>query len=996
MEAVQPVDVEVCNFSVHVGKKGGKENTIVRNVNLQCKSGTILAILGGSGSGKTTLLSCMASRSDLRTSGEILFNGQKSKSFIKEGKVGYVQQHDYLLPYLTVTETLIFAANLRLKIPKEQRLRLVQEIIRELGLVDCANTFIGNEVRRGVSGGEMRRVSVGLNLLTNPSILFLDEPSTGLDSFASSNLVKLLKKLSQNGRTVCISIHQPRSDVYNLFDNIVLLSKGNLVYSGPKTKVVSYFRNLPFDEALLMNVGKGSIVNRRDYHMCVNDKPATLKDFTNSYHVVDITDIDDCDKDSNSNNYDDHNDNNNENNNNQYDYCNYDNDAYDNDNSTPPETMDLRKIFDDKRSNPADLLIDITSVDNRNNQLERISRKRMEYLTTCWTNHTRVLKTSISNHATTINAKDHDITVESIDNDIHDHYVHDGNDITHEKITCINNVYKNNNESITSEDEQEYSDSRKVSRTYQIYLLTCRGIKSTLNDLIGYWGMIGQCIIMGLLLGFIFFQLVASPAGVLSRRALMYVVLTLQPYNMMMLYIYKLTGVLRVFDRERLDRMYRLLPFMGSSFLITTLFELFIPVLFSVLIYFLSGLRGTSTGNQNSNSESDLDTHFGIFLAINVTIHYFSIGLAYFCVSLNRDFAGASMIANGIYTLVCLASGFLVNVDSIPIWLRWTKYISFLYWGYMALSLNEFRNNVYNCALILNNTTPDPQCNGNFILTSFSIDIDETLYLPLGVLLGFTLAFYVLSALILKYIPPSSAEHKKAIDKKKTEKENKKAIESQDSNQNTKYPPPSVNDDEQTNVKLGFLDNQRLQHRTTIKLENLSLKIVNGNAFQNVRSKKFKSREFRRKDSTGPRSTNSRDCLETDSKDIYQMDKRSQKNKVILSNINVKFESGQLTAIFGASGSGKTSLLNILTGRKLATRGLDKARYSGTIKYNDKVMNLNNLSEVCSFVQQHDDHLLPFLTCRETLKFAACLQMDPKVTTKEDINNRVDNVISIL
>jgi ABC-type multidrug transport system ATPase subunit len=150
---------------------------------------------------------------------------------------------DLLLPTLTVRETLMYAASLRLSSStSKERQHLVEEIILELGLKECANTMVGDGGSyHGCSGGERRRVSLGVQMLGNPSVLFCDEPTTGLDATSAYQLMSMLKSLASKGRVIICTIHQPRHDIFFLFDRILLLSQGRAVYSGPTLDAVEWF-----------------------------------------------------------------------------------------------------------------------------------------------------------------------------------------------------------------------------------------------------------------------------------------------------------------------------------------------------------------------------------------------------------------------------------------------------------------------------------------------------------------------------------------------------------------------------------------------------------------------------------------------------------------------------------------------------------------------------------------------------------------------------------
>lgn len=222
--------------------------TLLHSMSADFQPGTLTAIIGGSGSGKTTLLNTMAERMTsprLSQAGVTTFNDEMGVHSVRHA---YVMQQDILLPTLTVRETLRYSANLRLppETPAGDRLTVVEEVIRELGLKECADTRIGNNEHRGCSGGEKRRTSIGIQLLANPSVLFLDEPTTGLDATSAFQLIRTLKLLAQKGRTIITTIHQPRSEIWDLFDNLIVLTKGSPVYSGPIVECLPWFENLDF------------------------------------------------------------------------------------------------------------------------------------------------------------------------------------------------------------------------------------------------------------------------------------------------------------------------------------------------------------------------------------------------------------------------------------------------------------------------------------------------------------------------------------------------------------------------------------------------------------------------------------------------------------------------------------------------------------------------------------------------------------------------------
>ncbi|XP_061546813.1 ATP-binding cassette sub-family G member 8 [Phycodurus eques] len=226
----------------------GNKQTAIDKLSLRVCSGQMLAIIGSSGCGKTSLLDIITCRDEGGgvTSGQILINGRPNTAHLVKKSIAHVRQDDRLLPHLTVRETLAFVAKLRLPthFTQAQRDQRVDDVIAELRLRQCAHTRVGNDYVRGVSGGERRRVSIAVQLLWNPGILILDEPTSGLDSFTAHNLVITLSRLARGNRLVLLSVHQPRSDIFQLFDLVVLLSSGSAVYCGAARDMVPYFMAL--------------------------------------------------------------------------------------------------------------------------------------------------------------------------------------------------------------------------------------------------------------------------------------------------------------------------------------------------------------------------------------------------------------------------------------------------------------------------------------------------------------------------------------------------------------------------------------------------------------------------------------------------------------------------------------------------------------------------------------------------------------------------------
>lgn len=213
------------------------------------RSGRLTAIMGPSGAGKTSLLDTLAGNLlGGEISGTVYVNGEDySGKKIKEIS-GFVFQDDVLLPTMTVREAIEQSATLRLpkSVSKMERARRVEDIIQLLHLEGCQNTKIGDSLKKGISGGERKRTSTAMELIANPPMLFLDEPTSGLDTFTAYTVIKSLKRLTRQGRTVISTIHQPSSEIFHLFDDLLLLVDGRIVYCGPAAESMDYFARLGY------------------------------------------------------------------------------------------------------------------------------------------------------------------------------------------------------------------------------------------------------------------------------------------------------------------------------------------------------------------------------------------------------------------------------------------------------------------------------------------------------------------------------------------------------------------------------------------------------------------------------------------------------------------------------------------------------------------------------------------------------------------------------
>lgn len=225
------IEVESSNI-----KNRGARIKIISNISGSVQSG-LLAIMGASGSGKTTLLKAFAGQiaDGAHTNGQILYNGESRKSNWFD-ILGFVGQDDALYEQLTAYETVKYAALFRLKNTQGNLHEKIMQLFHKLSI-----THIASNIMCSLSGGERKRVMIAIELITDPQIIFLDEPTSGLDNNSALNLIKLLKSISQEGKIVIFSIHQPDDITANEFDQILLLSKGKSVFMGKFDKCEAFF-----------------------------------------------------------------------------------------------------------------------------------------------------------------------------------------------------------------------------------------------------------------------------------------------------------------------------------------------------------------------------------------------------------------------------------------------------------------------------------------------------------------------------------------------------------------------------------------------------------------------------------------------------------------------------------------------------------------------------------------------------------------------------------
>ncbi len=265
--------------------KGGKLG--LRDINISEESGKLIGIMGGSGAGKSTLLNVL-NGNEIPSGGAVKINGINIHSQRNqiEGVIGHVSQDDLLIEELTVFQNLFYNAKLCFgNLTDEEITKKCNELLADLGLSETVHLKVGSPLEKTISGGQRKRLNIALELIREPAVLFVDEPTSGLSSRDSENIMDLLKELALKGKLIFVVIHQPSSDIYKMFDKMIILDVGGFpIYYGNPVDAVTYFKRLVnhvnADEAECWNCGN---VNPEQIFNIIESK--VLDEYGNLTHL---------------------------------------------------------------------------------------------------------------------------------------------------------------------------------------------------------------------------------------------------------------------------------------------------------------------------------------------------------------------------------------------------------------------------------------------------------------------------------------------------------------------------------------------------------------------------------------------------------------------------------------------------------------------------------------------------------------------------------------
>lgn len=281
--------------------KRGKKQAL-HQLNIIEESGNLIGIMGGSGSGKSTLLNVL-NGNYTPTYGKVTINGidVHHESDDLEGVIGYVAQDDLLIEELTVFQNLFYNAKLCFAQKTDEEItKLVDDTLKQLGLFETRDMKVGSPLQKTISGGQRKRLNIALELIREPSVLFVDEPTSGLSSRDSENIMDLLKELTLRGKLVFVVIHQPSSDIFKMFDKLFLLDQGGYpIYYGNPVESIIYFKRLVnhvninesecprcgnVNPEQLFNIIESKVVD--EYGNLTNQRKISPREWNNFFNVI--------------------------------------------------------------------------------------------------------------------------------------------------------------------------------------------------------------------------------------------------------------------------------------------------------------------------------------------------------------------------------------------------------------------------------------------------------------------------------------------------------------------------------------------------------------------------------------------------------------------------------------------------------------------------------------------------------------------------------------
>ncbi|KAH6663279.1 ATP-binding cassette sub-family G member 2 [Plectosphaerella plurivora] len=662
-----------------------KGKTILTNIQGMAHPGEVMAIMGASGAGKTTFLDILARKNKRgAVAGDFFVNGEKVDDAAYRNVIGFVDQEDTMLPTLTVHETILNSALLRLpkfmsRAAKEQK---VFEVEKQLGISHIRDSLIGSEEGngRGISGGEKRRVGIACELVTSPSILFLDEPTSGLDAYNAFNVVECLVNLAKTyKRTVVFTIHQPRSNIVALFDRLVLLAQGKTVYSGPFSQCQTYFDRIGYSCPPGFNIA--------DYLVDLSMHASTTISEDDGTVGSEIASL------------------------------------------GPSSTTAIKSIASITGSIGEDSGVESTSAARpRNHRKDSVRTRQERELFT----RRNLPETTASSDAGDENNENYKLQKQpaTYHDDPHDlpPAVLTGTDLdilirafadssiaeateeeTQQAIASAENANGQNANGGTGDSANSNSAIGKgyarVGYTQQFLILSARTFKNLYRNPILMLTHYAIAILLAVLSGYLFYGLSDDIGGFQNRMGLFFFLLALFGFSTLTsLNVFATERLL--FTRERANGYYAPVTYFAAKMLFDIIpLRIIPPILMGVIVYPMTGLIPDGS-------------HFAQFIIVLVLFNFAAAAICLFIGIVCKDGSVANLIGSLVMLFSLLFAGLLLNHDKIPAAAIWLQKLSIFHYGFEALIVNEVRElTLLDKKYGLNITVP-----GAAILSSFGFN----------------------------------------------------------------------------------------------------------------------------------------------------------------------------------------------------------------------------------------------------------------------------------
>ncbi|WWC87386.1 uncharacterized protein L201_002275 [Kwoniella dendrophila CBS 6074] len=628
------------------------------------RPGELLAIMGASGAGKSTLLDILARKAKSgRVSGEMYVNGRDIPDEATFRRVvGYVDQEDTLLSTLTVYEAVLYSALLRLPRDMSYQAKVFRtlETMNELGILGIKDSRIGESGKRSISGGEKRRVSIACELVTGPSILFLDEPTSGLDSYNAYNVISSLSTLAkQYNRTVIFTIHQPQSNIVALFDRLLLLAKGQLVYSGESERAQQHFEKLGYEcpkgyniADYLIDVTVEASGDHRNNNESGKAKYNGNSSATRSTEIRRVNDNDDAAEN-----------------------------GFASTTTTTPRVVDMRDRND---------LSDDTSSENMEEGEGVLSgiKSKASKLLGAFTSSTTKSFSQLSGSSTPSSAEEHIKPIpEKLASLVLASRASDDAKIVEAEIMRIQQGQSPNggNAIGLTSDERDLNEETKLLKGFkkaslwtQFKLLSGRAFKNLYRNPLLMATHYAVAIVVALVCGFFFYHVTNDIPGFQNRLGLFLFILSLFGFSCLSsLGIFANERML--FMRERANGYYAPITYFLSKILFDIIpLRVIPPFILGSIVYGLAGLNAEVSA-------------FWKFIMTLVLFNLTASSIVLFLSVAVADLGVANLLGSLVMLYNLLFAGLLMNYDRVPDGLKWMQTLSFFHAGYEALLVNELR-----------------------------------------------------------------------------------------------------------------------------------------------------------------------------------------------------------------------------------------------------------------------------------------------------------------